>query len=251
MEFQELMNRVARRLNYPYSKWTIRGNTYWFRDTPGSIAPVIVYNEIKRGFYNIPLKKGDVVLDLGAHIGMFTIPLAHENPGVQFICYEPNPANFKNLCKNVEYAGLTNVICINKGLARQDDSRLYSSNIRWNSGGSPTLEMPKIGFSQELLVDGVSLETMRKLHNPTVLKIDVEGAEFGAIFRDNLKGLDYLVMEIHGHLGPAETMLDIVQTSVIDDYRVMVIDDPKGKNGVYIKNSQIIYGVKEDLNCLK
>lgn len=247
MEFQELMNRVGRRLKYPYSRWNIRGNTYWFRDNPGSITPIIVYNEIRRGFYNIRLQPGDTVVDIGAHIGMFTIPLARENPTVKFICYEPNPINFKNLVKNVEYSRLTNIVCINKGLARSDTSKLYSSNIAWNTGGSPTLEMPNIGFSSNLLVEGVSLETMRKLHSPSVVKIDCEGAEFGAVFRDNLENLEYLIMEIHGHLGKAETMLDIIQTSKLHGYRVAVIQDGV-LDGVWIKGAPRVYGLKEDLN---
>ena len=61
------------------------------------------------------LKKGDVFVDVGAHIGYFTL-LASKivGPVGRVYAFEPNTNNFKLLQKNVKRNKLNNVICINK-----------------------------------------------------------------------------------------------------------------------------------------
>src|SRR3989344_2665787 len=64
------------------------------------------------------LKKGDVFVDVGAHIGYFTL-LASKivGPVGRVYAFEPNTNNFKLLQKNVKRNKLNNVICINKAIA--------------------------------------------------------------------------------------------------------------------------------------
>lgn len=217
-----LVNRVLRRLRVPYSFWRIRGQWYTFRDQPGSLTPVIVAGEIRRGLYNVRFHPGETVVDLGAHVGMFSIPLARENPRVEFYAYEPNPDTFANLCQNVARNGVQNVHPVNAGLAPKP-CLLASETIQWNTGGQRT-------FPSSKGVPGRTIEDILDAHHPTVLKVDVEGAEFGAIEGDDLVNVECVIMEVHGHLGDPAPVLEAVKRA--GGHMVQVIEDPRWE-GVY------------------
>jgi FkbM family methyltransferase len=60
------------------------------------------------------LNQGDVFLDVGAHIGKYTIPISKivgENGLV--IAIEAHPENYKTLVKNIKLNGLKNIIALN------------------------------------------------------------------------------------------------------------------------------------------
>ena len=63
---------------------------------------------------HLKLKCGDVFMDVGAHIGKYSIPIAKtiRNRG-RVIAIEPNPTNFKTLVWNIKENGLNNVIPLN------------------------------------------------------------------------------------------------------------------------------------------
>jgi len=64
------------------------------------------------------VKKGDTVVDIGAHIGYFTIILSDlvGNDG-KVIAFEPNPITFSILKKNIETNSLSNVILENLAIS--------------------------------------------------------------------------------------------------------------------------------------
>lgn len=191
------MNTVLKRLGDKSFTARIYGNWFRFQDEPGSITPHIVYEEISRGFYHPQqkLKPGDVVVDLGAHVGMFTIPLAKRNPEVEFICVEPDTRNFTNLTYNVQRSSLENVKLLHLGLW-SGECQLHSKHNETNSGGSSTIPVD-IGECR-----GTTWQKFREqlgLNKINLLKMDIEGAEF-QIIRDptDLEGVEEILAEIHG-----------------------------------------------------
>lgn len=218
------MNRVLRHLRSPYSVWRIRGNWYTFRDQPGSLTPVIVAGEIRRGLYDLAFHPGETVVDIGAHIGMATIPWARENPRTSFVAYEPDPANYANLVRNIKANHVHNVEAINAGLAPTTCKLSPVETHAWNTGGNRSQP------STTGTVPGITLAAIKEQHHPTVLKIDCEGAEFGAIQGDNLADIESVIMEIHGHLGdPAPVLAAAMKCP---GYLVQVIQHPS--QGIYV-----------------
>lgn len=57
-----------------------------------------------------------VILDIGANMGSFTIPLAFYNPQFEFLCFEPQRMVFYQLCGNLALNNLRNVQTFNFGL---------------------------------------------------------------------------------------------------------------------------------------
>jgi len=57
-----------------------------------------------------PLKHDDVVMDVGAHVGIFTLKAAREAEDGLIVAVEPDPGNFRLLVRNIRANGLENVI---------------------------------------------------------------------------------------------------------------------------------------------
>lgn len=220
----DILNRVLRRLRVPHSLWRIRGNWYTFRDQPGSLTPVIVAGEIRRGLYDLAFHPGEVVVDIGSHIGMATIPWAKEHPKTRFVAYEPDPVNYANLVKNIKSNQVHNVQAINAGLSATPCKLSPTETHTWNTGGNRSQP------TSDGTVPGITLQQIKDRHHPTVLKIDCEGAEFGAIQGNALADIESVIMEVHGHLGDPAPVLEAARKC--PGYLVQVIQHPT--EGLYV-----------------
>lgn len=225
-----LINRVLRRLRVPYSVWRIRGNWYTFRDEPGSLTPVIVANEIRKGLYTVKVPVGESCVDLGAHIGMFSIPLARENPGANFWALEPDPANYRNLVANIKRNNVGNVFPVNAGLSATSGERLESFMYELDNTGGNQTRPSKHGPR------GLTIKEILATWDPTVLKVDVEGAEFGAIKGYDLASVNAVIMEIHGHHGDPTPLLEACRK--VPNYVAQVIRGGD-QDGIYLPGGKL------------
>lgn len=126
------------------------------------------------------VKPGDVVLDLGASIGYFTLRLARSvGPTGRVIAVEPDPLNFELLSRNVAMNGYRNVTLINKAAARQTGPlQLFLSED--NAGDHRTSGTPESRSAVE--VQGTRLdEELADLTRLDFVKIDIQGAEVDAL----------------------------------------------------------------------
>ncbi|HLD72463.1 MAG TPA: FkbM family methyltransferase [Candidatus Nanoarchaeia archaeon] len=126
------------------------------------------------------VKKGDIVVDIGAHIGYYTLILA-KLVGEQgkVYAFEADPANFALLKRNVGINGYKNVIMEQKAVSNSSGKvKLYLGKER-----STHHSIRKNKYSGE---DYVSVETIRlddyfKDISIHFAKIDIEGGEFEAL----------------------------------------------------------------------
>jgi FkbM family methyltransferase len=222
--------------NYPMPL-RINGRWLLFNDAAKSNTREIVLSEIEgpSKFYKLPESIPDdaIVLDIGAHVGIFSIPLAINNPDVTFVCVEPNKQNYANLWRNVQRYNLKNVVLVNAGIW-DGPSDLTSVMDRKNSGGSRTFEIPR-NVASKNHVHGFSLPDLRELFcggkdRPIwLLKMDCEGAEFKAIrtMRD-LKGIERVIGEIHAEKGNSKKhekeVLKMIKT--VPKYRLVHLNGP-------------------------
>lgn len=83
----------------------------------------LINNVMEQGFFEghvletaaSVLKNGDrgVILDIGANMGSFTVPLAYYNPQYDFIAFEPQKMVFHQLCGNFAINKLRNAQAFN------------------------------------------------------------------------------------------------------------------------------------------
>ena len=122
------------------------------------------------------LRGGDFV-DVGAHIGMYTVEAARATPG-RVLALEPNPAARAQLERNVRLNGCTNVEIVGRAVAAAPGSAQLHVPVTPDPSFS-SLE-PR-GFAEadpvDVEVTTVDAEVERRGLRPTVVKIDVEGGE--------------------------------------------------------------------------
>lgn len=124
------------------------------------------------------VKKGMTVLDIGAHIGYYTLLAANlvgENGRVY--AFEPHPHNFAVLEKNVRINGYKNVVLVQKAVSSKSEHiNLYLSE--WGTGHSLSNQVGK----RSIVVEAVPLdEFLGNDYKVDVIKIDIEGAEMLAL----------------------------------------------------------------------
>jgi hypothetical protein len=92
--------------------FSVKGIDIWAADLPGSISADVVAGEMEDDCYGldrIDFAPGDVVLDVGAHVGLFAAYVGLRHPGVAVHSFEPFPDTFKLLRETVERNRVSNV----------------------------------------------------------------------------------------------------------------------------------------------
>jgi FkbM family methyltransferase len=157
------------------------------------------------------------IVDIGGHIGSFSVIMATLLPQARIQVFEPVPENFQVLQENIRHAGVQgSVVATNAGIAGQhgfmaleDISR--SPDAR-NTGGH-TVMGPQVTGTRpadgrpfvELLPIGELLDREARVD---ILKIDCEGAEFDILYSltpQQLEKIDTMLGEIHSCDGFAGT----------------------------------------------
>ncbi len=127
------------------------------------------------------------IVDVGANIGVYTIPLAKHYPNAKVFAIEASPTIFNELKANCEVNNLVNVILINKAVSNKDNEviEFYTSPTR--SGASTMVGEWRRFITEEYgakfgveKVETLTIDTMIRtmgLDEISLLKLDIEGAE--------------------------------------------------------------------------
>lgn len=142
-----------------------------------------------------------VVLDIGANLGTFSVPLAKANPRLTFHAFEPQRIIYYQLCANTFINGLDNLHCHNFGLsnkakrfeivvpdyATESNIGAFSidKEVREND-----YECKTEGATEPMVVFPLDDGRHQKVR---LIKIDVEGHELEVIKGgiDTIKGNNY------------------------------------------------------------
>ncbi len=152
------------------------------------------------------LKAGDCCMDVGANLGYFTSVMANlvGKEGL-VIAFEPLPANVKVLEENIALEGLTNVRIEPKAVGdSMGTARLMIQGDTDFTGTASLTEFYEwYGEKTDVSVPVVTLDghIAGLPKNPSLLKMDVEGAELMALqgARSLLSTIrPILLIEIHG-----------------------------------------------------
>lgn len=144
--------------------------------------------------------KGGVVVDIGAHIGTFSLAISLKNPDLRIFCFEPQPQTFKQLVKNI-------------GLNKHKDHFLVSQTALWTSnmkqklyiagGDSLGATLTKAISNDFTEVQCVTLNKLLgdyKINSCQLLKIDIEGAEYEVVesfTKSEYEKIESILVEYH------------------------------------------------------
>lgn len=150
------------------------------------------------------VKRGDVVVDIGANIGAFTILAAGKKAGKVY-SFEPFKQNYELLKQNVALNSFTNVDAINKAVYNKEGEKKLILAGGGNFGGNSFAKdhwQTKESENYET-VKTISLNkflTEKRIQRIDILKIDCEGSEYEILFNASKKTLSKIkkiTMEFH------------------------------------------------------
>lgn len=127
------------------------------------------------------IKEGDIVVDIGANIGVHTILMAKlVGKEGKVYAFEPDITNFKLLKKNVEVNNYKNIVLVNKAVSdRNDKIKLYlckNNNATHRTYNSRNVSGKFNGKYVE--IDCIKLDNyFEDKEKPNFIKIDIEGSE--------------------------------------------------------------------------
>ena len=122
------------------------------------------------------LTSGAVLWDVGANIGLHAVTAARLAPGVRVVSFEPNPAIFARLEHHVRLNQAA-VSLHPLALGDADGETTLYVNTTGNAGMSSLVNTNTGPGTRVRLARAETLVTAGAVPAPTVMKLDVEGAE--------------------------------------------------------------------------
>lgn len=134
------------------------------------------------GAVTATVKPGMTVIDIGAHIGYYTLLFAKfVGPNGRVVAFEPLPVNFELLNRNIQLNELTHVQAFSQAvfsgneeiiLTVPDDLRHSGDASVYHGRGTKQFRVPAITLDSFCNSAGL---------RPDILKMDVEGAEYDVL----------------------------------------------------------------------
>lgn len=139
--------------------------------------------EKHRHFMMSRVNPGDVILDVGAHVGYYTLLFAKRvGPGGRVLAFEPSSDTFARLEENIALNGFENVTAVNAAASEQ--AGVATLNLAGGSNtGSTSMHAGELDWPSEQ-TRTIALESYLAEHavgNVALIKIDVEGHELSVL----------------------------------------------------------------------
>lgn len=142
------------------------------------------------------------ILDVGAHVGFFTLWARSFNANVQIICIEPHPDNVTALGQHIAENKISNVEIVKGALTAESGKR--NLEVSRDTHNHKIIGEPS---NKSIVVQGYSLLQIVKKYSVdrfSLVKMDIEGGEyelFNAWSETEYQKIGAIIMEYHdiGH----------------------------------------------------
>jgi FkbM family methyltransferase len=181
----EIASQLSRIETRYRSRTEVFGQTMFLDPDDSIVCPYLLrdgcFEPFETELMRSRVKPGDVVLDIGANIGYYTLIFARlVGDAGKVYAFEPDPSNFKLLRKNVRANGHRNVVCVPRAVSdvagplslflcpdNKGDHRIYPSEVeRWT-----------------VAIEAVTLDEYFDGYEGRIdfIKMDIQGAEARAL----------------------------------------------------------------------
>ncbi len=202
-------------------------------------ARFAVYELFADDAYRLPwftrgLRDDPVVLDLGGHIGSFSLAICQLFARARVDAYEPTPFTSGYLRRNIERNGLgdrlrvfENAVSAHAGvleMAIADDGSAHNGVMLVGAPGMESIEVPSIALADAFATAPGPVD---------MVKFDIEGAEYEAILEsspDLWQPVQRVVMEYH--CMPGRSWADLEKFFASVGLEVVRRDEHPGEQGM-------------------
>ena len=150
--------------------------------------------------YEMPgfsINKEDIVIDIGAHIGLFSLFASQYCKNGKIFSYEPIKENYNILKENIKVNKIENIISFNSAVSKQTNKLKIFINS--DDSAHSIFESEK-NFIE---VDSTTIKSIfdkNKIENCNLLKFDCEGAEYQiieSIPKEYFFKIEKMIIEYH------------------------------------------------------
>ena len=148
---------------------------------------------------NFNINENATVIDIGSHIGLFSIYVAQKLKNCKIFCFEPNLENYNVLMENIEINSIKNISTFNNAVSSKSGIiKFYNSQKDFAANSM----YEKVG--EEIQVQSITLENIiekNKIKKCNLLKMDCEGAEYDILMNipeKILEKIDNITLETKG-----------------------------------------------------
>lgn len=194
-----------------------------------------IYNK-----HGVCVEKGDTVVDIGGHIGIFSVYAAHLSETGMVYAFEPFIENYKRLEEHKKINHKENLTAFNKGVGETDGKQILFLSPDKNTGGH-SLHL-KNQSERKVEIETIQLIKFcddNKIDKIDFLKLDCEGAEFDILKSSAviLERTRKVIMECHPY---GENTCDKM-VALLEKYGFKVVRESNHIGGIemlYCKRSQ-------------
>ena len=173
---RSLLKLIPNNVILPIIQGPLRGKK-WIKGSGDNGYWLGSYELEKQQLFKKFVKNNDVVYDIGAHVGFYTLLASMLVGDGRVYAFEPLPSNIAILKKHIVLNKLTNVTVIEAAVSDKEGKTFFKEGESSTTG---TISEKNGSFAvQEVFIDKL-IETQNILP-PRILKIDVEGTELSVL----------------------------------------------------------------------
>lgn len=193
-----------------------------FRD--GTQDAQVLQEVREENCYRLPDAIHGIVVDIGAHIGVFALECLKR--GGRVICAEPEYNNFQLLKENTKE--FQDRVTLHHLMVWGSHEPLALRHAGHNTGMHVTIPHPQ-GKSPSATLD----ELTKDVEQVDLLKLDCEGAEFPILSASSLDKVSEVVCELHYHCYPNNREV-IEQLLSERGFECQTVPNPRWRNNALV-----------------
>lgn len=185
---------------------------------PATLDKMVLWEQWgAKDYQTVTAKEGDIVIELGGHIGTSTLNYSHlvGRTGMVY-AIEALPENYAILERNIERNGITNVRAYNLAIVGDPATTHITLNANpYNSGGHSIFEM-SVDAQATFDCPAMTLDAFvarERIPRIDILQMDIEGAEFDILLncdRALLASIREILFEYHDAYAKPRTHQELV-----------------------------------------
>jgi FkbM family methyltransferase len=128
------------------------------------------------------LEPGTDAVDVGANVGLLTVGMARAATPGRVLAFEPSPMSFERLSRNLGLNGCANALALPLALSARPGRGLLTVATAHRSGDDRLVAAATPGTPvHDVRLDTLDAVCLRERLTPRLVKVDVEGAEWGVL----------------------------------------------------------------------